>query len=113
MQTIKPIIKDEIKLDSVLSLIVHAQQNGLNLLSLFHDRYGSLLLGDLERLENILFQDGLVRYAVNPEGLEICMTAEGLAFMNHGGYGSDLIEIIYPGSAVNVRSTHFRKYIAL
>lgn len=62
MQTENQISNDEIKLDSVLSLLLHAQENDLNLLSLFHERYGSLFFGDLGRLENILFEDCLIHY---------------------------------------------------
>jgi len=96
MHSEKEITKDEIKLDSVLSLVLLAQQNHRNMVSLFHERYSALFLGELERLENILFEDGLIQYSVGDEGLEIGMSKEGLTFISYGGYSSDFSKLAFP-----------------
>ena len=108
MQAENKIKKVEIKLDNVLLLVYHAQENKQNLLSLFYDRNGFLFLGELLRLENILFEDGLIQYTVSEKGLEIELTSEGRNFLYHGGYGSEPSAMLYP-KAMRVRNeNHFR-----
>lgn len=83
------IIQDDIKLDSVLSLILLAQCDQLNRAGTFHEKYGALFYGELERLEAILFEDGLIEYCVSEEGMEIRITQEGISFFDHGGYSGE------------------------
>jgi radical SAM superfamily enzyme YgiQ (UPF0313 family) len=61
-------------------------------LGLFHDRYGEFFGEDLERLEEILFEDGCIRGTVGPEGLSIEISPKGMQFMSKGGYSSEIRE---------------------
>ena len=47
---------------------------------------------ELHNLQEILFEDGLVRCFVGPEGLELEITHKGIGFMAKGGYSRAIRE---------------------
>ena len=81
------------KLDGLLSLLMHEFEEASTVpLALFHDRYGELFGEDLDGLQEILFEDGLVRGIVGPEGLAMEITPKGMQFMAKGGYSREIRE---------------------
>ncbi len=81
------------KLDGLLSLLMHEFEESSTIpLAVFHDRYGELFGNDLDGLQEILFEDGLVRGIVGPEGLSMEITPKGLQFMAKGGYSREIRE---------------------
>jgi hypothetical protein len=81
------------KLDGLLSLLMHEfeDQPAIPLAS-FYDRYGEFFGEDLSSLQEILFEDGLVRCFVGQNGLELEITHKGIGFMAKGGYSSEIRE---------------------
>ena len=82
------------KLDGLLSLLMRElEETGIIPLALFHDRYGELFGNDLDDLQEILFEDGLIRGVVGPGGgLSVEITPRGTQFMAKGGYSSEIRE---------------------
>lgn len=81
------------KLDGLLSLLMHEFEEASTVpLTLFHDRYGELFGDDLDGLQEILFEDGLVRAIVGPDGLGMQITPKGMQFMAKGGYSREIRE---------------------
>src|ERR1017187_7115152 len=81
------------KLDGLLSLLMHEFEEASTVpLTLFHDRYGELFGNDLDGLQEILFEDGLVRAIVGPDGLGMQITPKGMQFMAKGGYSREIRE---------------------
>ena len=90
--TSKTSVLDE-KLDGLLSLLMHDFEDVPAIpLTDFHDRYGEFFGEELYNLQEILFEDGLVRSFVGPEGLELEITHMGVAFMAKGGYSRAIRE---------------------
>jgi hypothetical protein len=58
----------------------------------FYDRYGEFFGDELHNLQEILFEDGLVRCFVGQDGLELEITQKGISFMAKGGYSSEIRE---------------------
>ena len=81
------------KLDGLLSLLIYEfdDQPAIPLAGLY-DRYGEFFGEELYRLQEILFDDGLVRCFVGPSGLELEITHKGIGFMAKGGYSSEIRE---------------------
>jgi hypothetical protein len=81
------------KLDGLLSLLMHEFED-LPVIPLkdFYDRYGGFFGEELHNLQEILFEDGLVRCFVGPEGLEMEITHKGIGFMAKGGYSKAIRE---------------------
>ena len=82
------------KLDGLLSLLMHEFGDTSTVpLSVFNDRYAEFFGEELEDLQQILSQDGLVRFIVSPEGLlGTQITDVGLQFMARGGYSREIRE---------------------
>jgi hypothetical protein len=81
------------KLDGLLSLLMHEYEDFPAIpLSGFYDRYGEFFGEELHNLQEILFEDELVRCFVGLSGLEIEITQKGIAFMSKGGYSSEIRE---------------------
>jgi hypothetical protein len=81
------------KLDGLLSLLMHEFEE-LPAIPLrdFYDRYGGFFGEELHNLQEILFEDGYVRFFVGPEGLEMEITPKGINFMDKGGYSRTIRE---------------------
>jgi hypothetical protein len=81
------------KLDGLLSLLIYEfdDQPAIPLAGLY-DRYGEFFGEELYKLQEILFDDGLVRCFVGPNGLELEITHKGIGFMAKGGYSSEIRE---------------------
>jgi hypothetical protein len=81
------------KLDGLLSLLMNEfEESGSISPALFQSRYGDLFGDDLDDLQDILFEDGLIRGIVCPEGLSIEITSRGMQFMAKGGYSREIRE---------------------
>ncbi len=81
------------KLDGLLSLLMHEFEDVPAIpLAGFYERYGEFFGDELDHLQEILFDDGLIRCFVGPEGLEMEITHKGIGFMAKGGYSSDIRE---------------------
>jgi len=81
------------KLDGLLSLLMNEFEETGNISpALFHGRYSDLFGSDLDDLQDILFEDGLIRGIVCPEGLSIEITSKGMQFMAKGGYSREIRE---------------------
>ena len=81
------------KLDGLLSLLIYEfdDQPAIPLAGLY-DRYGEFFGEELYNLQEILFEDGLVRCFVGPNGLELEITHKGIGFMAKGGYSREIRE---------------------
>jgi hypothetical protein len=81
------------KLDGLLSLLMHEfEDKPVIPLAGFYDQYNEFFGGELNSLQEILFEDGLIRCFVGPRGLEMEITSKGVAFMAKGGYSSAIRE---------------------
>jgi hypothetical protein len=81
------------KLDGLLSLIMHEYEDEPAIpLARFYDRYGEFFGEDLHSLQEILFEDGLIRCFVGNKGLELEITSKGINFMAKGGYSREIRE---------------------
>lgn len=81
------------KLDGLLSLLMHDLEDQPAIpLTRFYDRYGEFFGDELYTLQEILFDDGLVRCYVGKKGLELEITHKGVGFMAKGGYSSEIRE---------------------
>jgi hypothetical protein len=81
------------KLDGLLSLLMHDFEDVPAIpLRDFYDRYGEFFGKELHNLQEILFEDGYVRYFVGPDGLEMEITPKGISFMDKGGYSRAIRE---------------------
>ena len=81
------------KLDGLLSLLMHEVEDVPAIpLNDFYNRYGDFFGEELHNLQEILFEDGLVRCFVGPEGLEMEITHKGIGFMAKGGYSRAIRE---------------------
>jgi hypothetical protein len=81
------------KLDGLLSLIMHEFEDQPAIpLAGFYDRYGEFFGEELHNLQEILFEDGLIRCFVGPKGLELEITRKGIDFMARGGYSREIRE---------------------
>ena len=81
------------KLDGLLSLIMHEYEDQPAIpLAKFYDRYGEFFGEELNSLQEILFEDGLIRCYVSKHGLELEITSKGISFMAKGGYSREIRE---------------------
>jgi hypothetical protein len=81
------------KLDGLLSLLMHEFEDVPAIpLSDFYNRYGDFFGEELHKLQEILFEDGLIKCFVGPEGLEMEITHKGIGFMAKGGYSHAIRE---------------------
>ncbi len=81
------------KLDGLLSLLMHEVEDQPAIaMEGFYDRYGEFFGDELHNLQEILFEDGLVRCFVGQDGLELEITQKGISFMAKGGYSSEIPE---------------------
>jgi hypothetical protein len=81
------------KLDGLLSLIMHEYEDEPAIpLARFYDRYGEFFGDELHNLQEILFEDGLIRCFVGNKGLELEITSKGIHFMAKGGYSREIRE---------------------
>jgi len=81
------------KLDGLLSLMINEYEEASTVpLDQFQRRYGGLFGADLNDLQEILFEDGLIRGYVSPEGLSMEITPKGSEFMAKGGYSREIRE---------------------
>ena len=81
------------KLDGLLSLLMHEFEDQPAIaMEGFYDRYGEFFGEELHNLQEILFEDGLIRCSVGPRGLEMEITPEGVRFMAKGGYSREIQE---------------------
>ena len=81
------------KLDGLLSLIMHEYEDEPAIpLARFYDRYGEFFGEELNNLQEILFEDGLIRCFVGNNGLELEITSKGINFMAKGGYSREIRE---------------------
>jgi hypothetical protein len=81
------------KLDGLLSLLMHEFEDQPAIaMGGFYDRYGEFFGEELHNLQEILFEDGLVRCYVGQDGLELEITQKGISFMAKGGYSSEIRE---------------------
>jgi hypothetical protein len=93
------------KLDGLLSLLMHEFEDQPSIgLSGFYDRYSEFFGEELHNLQEILFEDGLVRCHVGLRGLELEITNKGIGFMAKGGYSREIREeMIYHDDALRSR----------
>jgi len=81
------------KLDGLLSLLMQEFEDRPAIaMGGFYDRYGEFFGEDLHNLQEILFEDGLIRCFVGRDGLELEITPKGVEFMAKGGYSSAIRE---------------------
>jgi hypothetical protein len=81
------------KLDGLLSLIMHEYDDQPAIpLARFYDRYSEFFGEELHNLQEILFEDGLIRCYVGKNGLELEITGKGINFMAKGGYSHEIRE---------------------
>ncbi len=81
------------KLDGLLSLLMHEYEDQPAIpLAGFYDRYGEFFGDELQSLQEILLEDGLVRCFVGTRGLELEITQKGINFMTKGGYSREIRE---------------------
>jgi hypothetical protein len=81
------------KLDGLLSLLMHEFEDLPAIpLTDFYARYGEFFGEELHNLQEILFDDGYVRFFVGPDGLEMEITSKGIHFMDKGGYSHAIRE---------------------
>jgi hypothetical protein len=82
------------KLDGLLSLLMHEFEDLPAIpMADFYDRYAGFFGEELHNLQEILFEDGLVRCFVGPGGLlEMEITHKGIGFMARGGYSREIRE---------------------
>jgi len=81
------------KLDGLLSLIMHEYEEEPAIpLDRFYDHYGEFFGEELHNLQEILFEDGLIRCFVGKKGLELEITSKGINFMAKGGYSREIRE---------------------
>jgi hypothetical protein len=81
------------KLDGLLSLIMHEYEGQPAIpLARFYDRYSEFFGEELHNLQEILFEDGLIRCFVGKKGLELEITSKGINFMAKGGYSREIRE---------------------
>jgi hypothetical protein len=81
------------KLDGLLSLLMNESSDFPTVpLSAFYERYGAFYGEELHDLQEILFEDGLVKCFVGTEGLEMEITHKGIGFMAKGGYSREIRE---------------------
>lgn len=81
------------KLDGLLSLLMHEHEDQPAIpMARFYDRYGEFFGEDLLNLQEILFEDGLIRCFVGKKGLELEITSKGINFMAKGGYSREIRE---------------------
>ncbi len=81
------------KLDGLLSLLMQEFEDQPAIpLTLFYERYGGFYGDDLQNLQEILFEDGLIRCFVSTDGLEMEITHKGIGFMARGGYSNAIRE---------------------
>ena len=79
------------KLDGLLSLLMHEFEDIPSIpMSGFYDRYSEFFGEDLHNLQEILFEDGLVKCFVSADGLQLEITQKGIDFMSKGGYSSEI-----------------------
>jgi hypothetical protein len=109
MQLTSKIPGQDEKLDGLLSLLISetadhvpaAPQSG------FYDRYSEFFGEELTSLQEILFEDGLIRCRVGLNGLEMEITPKGIDFMAKGGYSSEIREeMICHDNALRSQKTH-------
>ena len=96
------------KLDGLLSLLMHEHEDQPAIpLARFYDRYGEFFGEDLQSLQEILFEDGLIRCFVGNKGLELEITSKGINFMAKGGYSREIREeIICHDDALRVQKNN-------
>ena len=94
MQLTSKIPGQDEKLDGLLSLLMHETADHLTAtpLSGFYDRYSEFFGEELNSLQEILFEDGLIRCFVGLSGLTMDITPKGVEFMSKGGYSSEIRE---------------------
>ena len=81
------------KLDGLLSLLMQEYEDQPAVpLARFYERYGEFFGEDLNNLQEILFEDGLIRCIVGNNGLELEITNKGINFMAKGGYSRAIRE---------------------
>jgi hypothetical protein len=81
------------KLDGLLSLLMREFEDLPAIpLAGFYDRYSEFFGEELQNLQEILFEDGLIRCIVGPNGLEMEITHKGIGFMAKGGYSREIRE---------------------
>jgi hypothetical protein len=96
------------KLDGLLSLIMQEYEDQPAIpLARFYDRYGEFFGEELNNLQEILFEDGMIRCFVGHKGLELEITSKGINFMAKGGYSSEIREeMIYHDDALRAQKNN-------
>ena len=96
------------KLDGLLSLLMHEYEDQPAVaMGGFYDRYGEFFGEELPNLQEILFEDGLIRCYVGKNGLELEITCKGINFMAKGGYSRAIREeMISHDDALRVQKNH-------
>ncbi len=93
MQLTSKILGQDEKLDGLLSLLMRESEDNRNSLrSAIYDQYCEFFGEELNSLQEILFEDGLIRCSVGTRGLEMEITPEGIHFMAKGGYSREIRE---------------------
>ena len=96
------------KLDGLLSLLMHEFEDQPAIsLARFYDRYSEFFGEELYALQEVLFDDGMVRCFVGKRGLELEITHKGINFMAKGGYSSEIREeMICHDDALKAQKNH-------
>jgi hypothetical protein len=101
MELIKTIPGRDAKLDGILALLFQECSGSTISQQTFYENYGELFGEDFNDLQQILFEDGLVKSFVGPDGFEMEITRDGIDFMSTGGYSRDIREeLIYHGAVL-------------
>jgi hypothetical protein len=109
MQLTSKIPGQDEKLDGLLSLLINETADHLpaNRQLGFYDRYSEFFGDELTNLQEILFDDGLIRCNVGLHGLEMEITPQGVDFMAKGGYSSEIREeMICHDNALRTQKNH-------
>jgi hypothetical protein len=103
------------KLDGLLSLLMHEFEDVPAIpLTDFYNRYGDFFGEELHNLQEILFEDGLVRCFVGLDGLEMEITHKGIGFMAKGGYSRAIREeMVSHDDALRTRKNNRILYIII
>lgn len=109
MQLTSKIHGQDEKLDGLLSLLMNETVDQMHIAPQlgFYDRYSEFFGEELNSLQEILFEDGLIRCNVGLHGLEMEITAKGIDFMAKGGYSSEIREeMICHDNALRTQKTN-------
>ena len=101
MELIKSVPGRDAKLDGILALLLQECDGTTIRQQVFYENYAELFGEEFPDLQTILFDDGLVKSFIGPDGFEMEITQDGIDFMSDGGYSRDIREeLMYHGAVL-------------